>query len=76
MPPEEISAARHAAVCGQADLDWWHRISDAPASVVKRQRRAVAKWHRDNPLDVDKIIRSMRNNEDNRNRGGGRALSV
>jgi len=53
-----------AAIAYDSDaLDWWHRISDASVSVAKRQRREVARWHRDNPLDVDTIIRMMRDNE-------------
>jgi hypothetical protein len=45
-------------------LDWWHRTVNAPAPVVKQQRRDVATWHRDNGLDVDNISRMMRNNEE------------
>jgi dual specificity phosphatase 3 len=61
-----------AAIAYDGDaLDWWHRMSGTSASAAKRQRAEVARWHRDNPLDADRIIRIMRNNEEN-----GRRLSV
>ena len=61
-----------AAIAYDGDaLDWWHRMSDTSASVAKRQRAQVATWHRDNPLDSARIIRIMRNNEQN-----GRRLFV
>ncbi|MEP7194500.1 MAG: hypothetical protein ABI903_16765 [Actinomycetota bacterium] len=57
-----------AAIAYDGDaLDWWHRADGTPASVAKRHRREVAKWHRDNRLDVNKIIRMMRNNETGNN---------
>jgi dual specificity phosphatase 3 len=67
-PVAALTAIREArpiaAIAYDGDaLDWWHRTVNAPAPVVKRQRREVAKWHRDNRLDVDKIIRMMRDNE-------------
>jgi hypothetical protein len=31
----------------------------------------VAQWRRDNPLDVEKIIRMMRHNESGANQDGG-----
>lgn len=61
-----------AAIAYDGDaLDWWHRMSDTSESVVQRQRAEVDTWHRDHPLDADRIIRIMRNNEQN-----GRRLSV
>lgn len=67
-PVAALTAIREArpiaAIAYDGDaLDWWHQTVDAPAPVVKRQRREVARWHRDNPLDVDTIIRMMRDNE-------------
>jgi len=48
------------------------RVCEATsASVAKRQRAAVTTWHRDNPLDSARIIRIMRDNEQN-----GRRLTV
>ena len=67
-PVAALTAIREArpiaAIAYDGDaLDWWHRTVNATAPVVKRQRREVARWHRDNPLDVDQIIRMMRDNE-------------
>lgn len=61
-----IRKARPIAAIAYADdaLDWWHRWTDTPASVAKRERREVAKWHRENPLDVVRIIRTIRSHED------------
>jgi hypothetical protein len=75
-PVAALTAIREArpiaAIAYDGDaLDWWHRMSDTSASVVQRQRAEVATWHRDNPLDADRIIRIMRNNEQN-----GRRLPV
>ena len=64
-----------AAISYDGDaLHWWHRSSGTPAAVAKAQRAQVAAWHRDNPFDVEKIIRFMRSNEDNGS--NGRALPV
>jgi hypothetical protein len=53
-----------AAIAYDGDaLDWWHRTSETPEPVAKRQVAEVAGWHRDNPLDFDQIIRIMRDNE-------------
>ena len=70
-PVTALTAIREArpiaAIAYDGDaLDWWHRTVNAPAPVVKRQRREVAKWHRDNRLDADKIIRMIRDNESDR----------
>jgi hypothetical protein len=67
-PVAALTAIRQArpiaAIAYDGDaLDWWHRADGTPAPVAKRQRREVARWHRDNRLDVNKIIRMMRNNE-------------
>jgi dual specificity phosphatase 3 len=61
-----IRAARPvAAISYDGDaLRWWHQISGTPALVAKRQRAEVAGWHRGNPLDVDRIIRTMRSHEE------------
>lgn len=68
-----IRQGRPIAAIAYSDdaLDWWHRESKAPVSVVKRQRTEVAAWHQGNPLDVVRIIRTMRNHEEN-----GRPLSL
>lgn len=62
-----IRVARPIAAIAYADdaLDWWHRMTDTPATIAKRQRRAVAAWHRRNPIDVVRIIRTIRVREDN-----------
>ena len=69
-PVAALTAIREArpiaAIAYDGDaLDWWHRTVNATVPVMKRQRHKVATWHRDNQLDVDKIIRLMRNNESN-----------
>jgi len=46
-------------------LDWWHRVSDTPAAVAKRQRAGVAAWHRANPIDMVRIIRTIHSHADN-----------
>jgi hypothetical protein len=68
-----IRQARPIAAIAYADdaLDWWHRMSQTPAAVAKGQRAEVASWHRRNPIDVVRIIRTMRSHEDN-----GRLLTV
>jgi hypothetical protein len=48
---------------GEDALDWWHRMTATPASVAKRQRAEIATWYRRNPLDVVRIIRTMRSQE-------------
>ncbi len=62
-----IRSARPIAGISYADdaLDWFHRLTQTPAPVVKRQRAEVASWHRRNPIDVVRIIRTMRAHEDN-----------
>lgn len=62
-----IRQARPIAAIAYADdaLDWWHRKRKTPASVAKRQLAEVASWQRSNPIDVVRIIRTMRNHEDN-----------
>jgi dual specificity phosphatase 3 len=75
-PVAALAAIRRArpiaAICYDGDaLSWWHRRSHAPASVAKAERAAVAAWHQDNPFDIDRIIHTMRSNEDN-----GRPLPV
>ena len=70
---EAIRTARPIAAISYAHdaLDWWHRMTETPASIAKRQRAAVATWHRRNPIDVVRIIRTIRSHEDN-----GRPLSA
>jgi len=54
-----------AAVSYAGDaLNWWLRATGAPSDVVKGQRAAVAAWHRANPLDVVRIIRTIRTQEE------------
>jgi hypothetical protein len=68
-----IRQARPIAAIAYADdaLDWFHRMTQTPAKVARRQRAEVASWHRRNPIDVVRIIRTIRNHEDN-----GRPLSA
>ena len=68
-----IRQARPIAAIAYSDdaLDWWHRISKTPPEVARRQRAEVADWHRQNPLDVVRVIRTIRRYEDN-----GRPLPV
>lgn len=55
-----------AAIAYAADaLDWWHRMTETPAPVVNRQRAEVAAWYRRNPIDMVRIIRTIRSQEDN-----------
>jgi dual specificity phosphatase 3 len=70
---DSIRRSRPIAAVSYADdaLDWWHRMTGAPASVAKLQRSEVATWHRRNPIDVVRIIRTIRSHEDN-----GRPLSA
>ena len=75
-PVEALDAIRNArpiaAISYAHDaLDWWHRMTGTPASVAKRERAEVAAWHRRNPIDVVRIIRTIRSHEDN-----GRPLSA
>jgi len=62
-----IRRARPIAAISYAGdaLDWWHRVSDTPAAVAKRQRAGVAAWHRANPIDMVRIIRTICSQEDN-----------
>jgi dual specificity phosphatase 3 len=46
-------------------LDWWHRVSDTPAAVARRQRAEAAAWHRANPIDTVRIIRTICSHADN-----------
>ena len=61
-----IRSARPIAAISYADdaLDWFHRLTQTSAPVAKRQRAEVASWHRRNPIDVVRIIRTMRSHED------------
>jgi hypothetical protein len=63
-----IRRARPIAAIAYADdaLDWWQRMNETPAPVAMRQRREIAGWHDANPLDIVRIIRTMRNEELNR----------
>jgi hypothetical protein len=75
-PVAALAAIREArpiaAIAYDGDaLDWWHRADGTPGSVAKRQCREVAQWRRDNPLDVEKIIRMMRHNESGANQDVG-----
>ena len=62
-----IRRARPIAAISYAGdaLDWWHRVSDTLAAVAKRQRAEVAAWHRANPIDMVRVIRTMCSHEDN-----------
>ena len=69
-PVEALDAIRKArpiaAISYAHDaLDWWHRMTETPASVAKQERAEVAAWHRRNPIDVVRIIRTIRSHEDN-----------
>ena len=70
---DAIRSARPIAAISYAHdaLCWWHRMTETPASIAKRQRAEVATWHRRNPIDVVRIIRTIRSHEDN-----GRPLSA
>jgi hypothetical protein len=77
-PVDALTAIRQArpiaAIAYDCDaLDWWHRRAGAPAAVVRRQLAEVDAWHRDNPWDVEQILRLMRNNEVESNNDGGRS---
>jgi dual specificity phosphatase 3 len=77
-PVAALTAVRRArpiaAIAYDGDaLDWWHRRADTPEAEVMRQLAEVDEWHRDNPWDVDQILRLMRNNEAERNNDGGRS---
>jgi len=68
-PVEALTAIRRArpiAAISYAHnaLNWWLRATGAPADVAKRQRAAVAAWRRANPLDVVRIIRTIRTQEE------------
>jgi dual specificity phosphatase 3 len=70
---DAIRKSRPIAAISYADdaLDWWHRMTETPAAAAKRERAEVAAWHRRNPIDVVRIIRTIRSHEDN-----GRPLSA
>ena len=44
-------------------LDWWHRVSGTRRSVAQREQGALARWHERHPLDVVRIVRSVRRAE-------------
>ena len=75
-PVEALSAIRRArpvaaiSYAGDA-LAWWHQMTETRASVAKRQRAEVDAWHRRNPIDVVRIIRIIREHEEE-----GRPLSA
>jgi len=80
-PVAALTATRRAgpiAGISYADdaLDWWHRMTETSASVAKRQRAEVASWHRRNPRDFVRIIRSVRDSEDASREDGGRQLCI
>jgi dual specificity phosphatase 3 len=70
---DAIHSARPIAAISYAHdaLGWWHRMTETSASIAKRQRAEVAKWHRRNPIDVVRIIRTIRSHQDT-----GRPLSA
>jgi dual specificity phosphatase 3 len=70
---DAIRQARPIAAISYADdaLDWWHRMTETPSAVAKRERSELAAWHRRNPIDVVRIIRTIRSREDN-----GRPMSA
>jgi dual specificity phosphatase 3 len=62
---DTIRGARPVAAIGYAAdaLDWWHRLSRATDRVIARDRAAVWAWFDEHPLDVVRIIRSVRASE-------------
>lgn len=64
-PIEAITAIRSvrpiAAVLYAEDaLAWHHRRSGTPATELQRDRRRLARWRRENWIDVVRIIRGIR----------------
>lgn len=61
-----IRRARPVAVLAySADaLEWWQRVSGTPERVAKRQRAAVAAWHRRNPVGLVRVVRQAPDLED------------
>ena len=75
-PVTALTAIRRArpiaAISYAADaLDWWHRMIDTPVSLANRQQADVAAWHGRYPIDVVRIIRTIRSHEVN-----GRPMSA
>jgi dual specificity phosphatase 3 len=62
---DAIRDARPIAAIGYAGdaLDWWHRRSRATSLEIARDRAAVRAWFDEHPLDVVRIIRSVRETE-------------
>ena len=64
-PIEAITAIRSArpiAAVGYAEdaLDWHHHRNGAPSSEIQRDHRRLARWRRENWIDVVRIIRGIR----------------
>lgn len=57
-----IRRARSIAAIAYSDdaLTWWHRASGTPVAAARRQRLEVAAWHRENEIDVRRIIAAIR----------------
>ena len=60
-----IRAARPiAAIAYSHDaLAWWHRATGTPPAESEGQMLAIQRWHRDNWIDVRRIIRQVRREE-------------
>ena len=60
-----IRAARPiAAIAYSHDaLAWWHLATGTPPAESERQMLAIQRWHRDNWIDVRRIIRQVRREE-------------
>lgn len=77
---DAIRGAWRLAVIDYADdaLAWHHRRTGASAGVREADRRALAQWRRDNAIDPEQVIRSIRQDESvrfaARQLGGGSAL--
>jgi hypothetical protein len=67
-PVEAIDAIRAArSIAGvlyaEDALDWFHRRNDVDSARRADDRRRLAVWRKDNPIDVVRIIRSIRQAE-------------
>lgn len=62
---DRIRQARPIANVWYAEdaLDWWHRRTQADSQRRVVERRALAQWRQENPLDVVRIIREIRAEE-------------
>lgn len=60
-----IRAARPIAAVAYSEdaLDWWHRRNGVSALRARRELAAVRSWHRENRIDVPRIVRRIRRDE-------------